>query len=95
MIAYFLTYKLKSKEDRDSFLNELLMADIPAICEKEQGCIKYKYFLPCDNGSDLLLLEEWESVEDQQLHTTQPHFATILNLKEKYNVITECDSFDK
>ena len=93
MITFVLTYKTDSKKTRDAFLSELEALDMVAVCEAEQGCKKYRYYLPCDDESALLLIESWEEEADQKRHTTQPHFKVLQDIKEKYNVVTLCDTF--
>ena len=92
MITYLLTYKLESEEKRNAFLSELRQNKADVISRAEDGCIKYSYYLPCDDNATLFLVEMWESEAHQKKHTTQPHFKIIQELKQKYNVTTECDS---
>ena len=81
-----ISYKLSSKEKRDSFFAEICQLDLSVVCEKEKGCVMYKYFMPCDDDCTLLLVEKWETPENQKLHCTQPHTKKLLALKEKYGV---------
>lgn len=87
MKNFYITYTFKSKQDRDNFLKEV---KIPAeITRKEKGCVRYDYFYPVDSDNALFLWEQWETGKDQEVHTEQPHFVTIVELKEKYSAETE------
>ncbi|MDO4545938.1 MAG: antibiotic biosynthesis monooxygenase, partial [Bacillota bacterium] len=55
----------------------------------EDGCIRYEYFYPADSENQIFLWEQWESREAQKVHTRQPHFAELSQLKEKYGIETE------
>ncbi len=84
MYQIFVTYSFDTKENRDGFYAGLEENRIAEICSGEKGCIRYEYFYPCKDETGLFLVELWETREDQQVHTRQPHFAKIGELKEKY-----------
>lgn len=86
MYSFLFIYTLKSKEDRDAFLAELLANNIPEICKAEDGCALYSYCLPVDCDNKLYIVESWESEEKQIRHTKQPHCCVIRGLKNKYGV---------
>ena len=94
MKNFYVTYTFPSADSRDGFLQEVrLLAD---ITRKEQGCLRYDYFYPVDSENTLFLWEQWESGQDQEKHTKQPHFALIGKLKEKYSAsssvsVQECN----
>ncbi len=94
MKNFYVTYTFPSADSRDGFLQEVrLLAD---ITRKEQGCLRYDYFYPVDSENTLFLWEQWETAQDQEKHTKQPHFALIGKLKEKYSAsssvsVQECN----
>ena len=94
MLEYILTYQCKDKADRDAFYSALCENSIAALCEKEQGCLKYAYYFPTDSKSSLVLVEIWEEKADQLRHTEQEHFKIIQELKAKYVTETDCEAFE-
>ena len=91
MYQIFVTYTFDSKEKRDGFYADLDKNQIAETCSREKGCIRYEYFYPCKDETRLFLVELWESGEDQQVHTKQPHFALIGELKGKYDARSELE----
>ena len=88
MYQIFVTYTFDTKEKRDGFYADLERNRIAEICSAEKGCIRYEYFYPCKAETELFLVELWESREDQKVHTGQPHFAMIGELKGKYDAVS-------
>lgn len=89
MFSFLFTYTLKSREDRDAFLAELLDCRIPEICSAEDGCNMYRYFFPVDDDKKICIVESWTDEQAQKKHTLQPHCAVIRGLKEKYGVVSD------
>lgn len=94
MLQFQVEYRFESKENRDGFYGGIVENSIQKLCLSEKGCLKYDYFLPCNDEKTLFLLEEWETPADQQLHITQPHFALLGDLKAKYGAVTEISKFE-
>ena len=46
--------------------------------------MSYNYYDDVEDSDKLLLVEEWESEEDQQKHLQMPHMETLKQIKEKY-----------
>lgn len=87
MKSFYVTYRFLNKKDREAFLGEVKEA--AQISRNEQGCLKYEYYYPVDDDCSLLLWEQWQTEEDQIMHTKQSHFLTIGTVKEKYGVKTD------
>lgn len=88
MIKILVTYDCSTKENRDAFYLALKELDMSNLCEKEEGCLGYKYYFPAEDDTKLLLTEIWESEDNLTLHKQQPHFIKMLALKEKMNIET-------
>ena len=86
MTNYYVTYTLKTKEDRDNYYREVRENGIIDKSRAEDGCIRYEYYYPAESETDMFLWEQWESREAQKKHTQQPHFEVLGKLKEKYGV---------
>ncbi|MBQ6266715.1 MAG: antibiotic biosynthesis monooxygenase [Clostridia bacterium] len=95
MTALILTYHLKDEATRVAFYHALIDNNIQALTQKEDGCVKYDYYLPCHCASDLLLVEIWESPAHQTAHTQQAHFAKTQALKAQFGVTMDCESFSR
>ena len=72
------------------FIDALNSNRIAEQCRNENGCLQYDYFISEDKPDKLLLLiERWENAEAQKVHTSQPHFLILQDLKAKYVEKTE------
>ncbi len=79
MIKYHCRHEM-----RETFLKELYSEGIHEAVNGEDGCVKYDYFLDPFDGDCLVLVEKWDSKEQQQVHLTQPHMTKMRAIKEKY-----------
>ena len=86
MTNYYVTYTLKTKEDRDNYYREVRENGIIDKSRAEDGCIRYEYYYPAESETEMFLWEQLESREAQKKHTQQPHFEVLGKLKEKYGV---------
>ena len=86
MKVFFVTYVFPDGETRARFYDELAANGIRALCEAEDGCLSYRYFLPCDSETELFLLEKWTDAEKQAAHTRTPHFALVAAMKKRYGI---------
>ena len=69
---------------REDFLRRVVEEGILTAIRREEGCLRYEYFLSLQNDRDILLIEEWETEAHQQKHVAQPHMAALRQLKEQY-----------
>ena len=51
---------------------------------REDGCLRYDYFLSVQNADEILLVEQWESEEKQQVHLRAAHMDRLRELKAQY-----------
>lgn len=56
---------------------------LPQI-RREKGCRQYDYFFSAEDPDLVLLVEEWDSEEDQQRHLAQPHMNDLRTVKERF-----------
>ncbi|MBR4767175.1 MAG: antibiotic biosynthesis monooxygenase [Clostridia bacterium] len=72
------------------FIDALDKNNIAEQCRDENGCLQYDYFISKDCPKTvLLLIERWENADAQKVHTLQPHFLLLQDLKAKYVEKTE------
>ena len=83
MIVLNVTYKCKPQM-RDEFLEMIISEGIDVECRAEEGYLKYDYFIPTDDSDDLLLVEKWRDAEALAIHSKQPHFAKLGEIKKDY-----------
>ena len=72
------------QQKREAFIQKVKDTGILDSIRKENGCIKYDYYLSEKDANELLLVEQWESKEHQQIHLTQPHMAKLREFKDDY-----------
>ncbi|MBE6810717.1 MAG: antibiotic biosynthesis monooxygenase [Ruminococcaceae bacterium] len=69
---------------REDFIEKVKLTGILDAIRKENGCIKYDYYLSEKDPNELLLIEQWESKQHQQIHINQPHMETLREFKGNY-----------
>ncbi|MEY8367036.1 putative quinol monooxygenase [Anaerovoracaceae bacterium 41-7] len=89
MTNFYVTYTLKDKAARDGFYEEVKACGVIEKSLAEDGCIRYTYYYPADSENQIFLWEQWESRQAQKVHTQQPHFKQLGEIKEKYPMETE------
>ena len=57
---------------RETFLRQLTTHGIIDAIRREDGCLRYDYFLSVQNADEILLVEQWESEEKQQSTCARP-----------------------
>jgi len=83
--TYMLTVTYFAKPGcSHSFVEELEASGVATAVREEDGCICYDYYYSAKDPDVVFLFEEWESMQHQQIHITQPHIATLKQIKEKY-----------
>ena len=80
----YVIYTAKDADSRTKFLQELHDSGVVAAVRAEDGCLRYDYYTSYQDDVTILLVEQWESEHHQKVHITQPHIATLRQIKEKY-----------
>lgn len=83
-----VTYTVKPQK-RTSFLQDVQNSHILDQIRKEDGCIRYEYYLHAEKEDQILLVEEWASKEQQQIHLQQAPMQLLKEYKDKYIVSTD------
>ena len=73
---------------REAFVSRMQVEGIVEAIRKEDGCIKYDYYLSEKDADELLLIEQWESKTHQQVHLAQPHMDAMRTFKDDYVAAT-------
>ena len=66
-IVLLVRYTIQSGM-RGKFVEAVMASGILDQIRKEKGCVSYNYYEDVEDPDKLLLVEEWESEEDQQKH---------------------------
>lgn len=92
---YFLNVTFHTKENkRESYLEKIKELGIDEKVRQEKGCIKYDYYFSDADKNEMLLVEMWESKEDQQIHIEQEHMKLLRTFKDDYVESTELRAFE-
>lgn len=91
MLYLHVYYTAKDSNDLKNFLREAEEAGIVSKTRKEKGCLQYEYFISAENDKEMLLLEKWESAEDQKAHDGRAHMKVLMDIKSKYGLSTEIE----
>ena len=83
MIVLNVTYKCKT-DMRDEFIKAIINEGLDEASRAEEGNFKYDYYIPTDGSDDLLLVEKWSGQEALDIHSNQPHFKRLGELKAEY-----------
>lgn len=94
MLNIIVTYTLRTPGTGAAFVGELETSGAAAAVRKEDGCHQYEYLYPASDDGKVVLLEQWDSRDKQAVHMTQPHMATIREIKEKYCSDTQVKFLD-
>ena len=95
MLYLHVYYTAKESDDVKGFLSEANEAGIVSKTREEKGCLQYEYFISIENDRKLLLLEKWETAEDQKAHGMQDHFRMLGEIKNKYGLETRIERIEK
>ena len=69
---------------RETFLRQRTPHGVIDAIRREDGCLRYDYFLSVQNADEILLVEQWETEEQQQIHLRTPHMDQLRRLKSEY-----------
>ena len=68
------------------FAGEMISRGIVDDIRKEEGNLRYDYFLPLEDDNSILLIDSWEDQAALDRHHRTPMMAQIAELREKYGL---------
>ena len=74
---------------REAFVKKMRAEGVLDDIRNEEGCIKYDYYYSETDPCELLLIEQWKTKEDQQIHCTLPHMDKMREFKDDYILDTK------
>ena len=84
-----ITVNLRYKGTNGSakkFAEEMTESGTVGLIRKEEGNLRYDYYLSLEDPEELLLIDSWESQEAIDRHHQTPMMKTIAELREKYDL---------
>ena len=87
-----VTYQAKPGRGRE-FVRQIVQQGLRSKILAEDGCLRYDYFVSCENEDTVLLVELWKTAAHQAVHMTQPHMKTLLAIKEQEVLSSSVEKF--
>lgn len=69
-----------------AFAEEMTSSGTISAIRKEQGNLRYEYYLSLDDPDTVLLIDEWTDQAAIDRHHASPMMRTIAQLREKYDL---------
>lgn len=76
-----------------AFAQEMVSSGTVAAIRQEPGNIRYEYFFPMERPETVLLIDSWENQEAIDRHHHTPMMATIMELREKYDLHMQVERY--
>ena len=93
MLLFHVTFRCRSGA-RDEFLEKIRTEGIDAAARAEAGNLRYDWYIPVDNDSDLFLIEAYRDGDAVAEHVRQAHTARLAELKEAYAADVILEKFE-
>lgn len=79
-------YYTGEKGNAKGFAKEMISSGIVDAIRKEEGNLRYEYFIPLDDDESVLLIDSWVNQEAIDVHHKSPMMKQIIALREKYDL---------
>lgn len=79
-------YYTGEKGNAKGFAKEMISSGIVDAIRKEEGNLRYEYFIPWDDDESVLLIDGWVNQEAIDVHHKSPMMKQIIALREKYDL---------
>lgn len=79
-------YYTGEKGNSKRFAKEMISSGIVDAIRKEEGNLRYEYFIPLDDDESVLLIDSWVNQEAIDVHHKSPMMKQIIALREKYDL---------
>ena len=91
-ITVHLFYKGKNGAAR-KFVEEMESSGTADLVRKEEGNLRYDYFIPINDPETVLLIDSWKDQSSIDIHHSSPMMSSIAALREKYDLHMEVERF--
>ena len=68
------------------FAEEMISSGTVDKIRNESGNLRYEYYQSLDDPETILLIDSWKDQESIDVHHGTPMMATIMELREKYDL---------
>lgn len=68
------------------FAEEMESTGVADAIRKEDGNLRYEYFLPMSDAETVLLIDSWSCQQALDIHHATPMMGQIAALREKYDL---------
>jgi quinol monooxygenase YgiN len=92
MITVNLYYRGKNGSAR-AFALEMERTGIADAIRKEEGNLRYQYFVPLDDPETILLIDSWKDQAAIDEHHASPMMKQLAELREKYDLHMTVERF--
>ena len=75
------------------FAREMVSSGIVERVRKEEGNLKYEYFLPFEDEETVLLIDRWKNEEALDIHHKSKMMREIADLRNKYQISMKVEKF--
>ena len=88
MYTIYVVFKC-AEGKREEYVEKLSSEGLLSEIRSEKGCKKYDFYFSEKDSTELLLVEAWDSLQDQQVHIKAPHMARFFEINKEYIVSSE------
>lgn len=68
------------------FAREMESSGTADAIRREEGNLRYEYFIPMQDEETVLLIDSWENQQALDVHHASPMMQTIAALRDKYDL---------
>ena len=68
------------------FAQEMIDTGVVERIRREQGNLRYEYFVPLDDPETILLIDSWEDQAAIDAHHASPMMGELAALRDKYDL---------
>lgn len=68
------------------FVQEMENSGTADAIRREEGNLRYEYFIPMQDEETVLLIDSWENQQALDVHHASPMMQTIAALRDKYDL---------
>lgn len=79
-------YYTGEKGNARKFAEEMIKSGTVEAIRKEEGNLRYEYFIPLEDPETVLLIDSWKDQEAIDRHHASPMMERITELREKYDL---------
>jgi len=86
MVITINIYYTGKNGNAQRFADEMISRGIVDEIRREEGNLRYEYFIPMDDKESVLLIDSWENQAAIDKHHKTPMMKQIIELREKYDL---------